>query len=326
MNLVEPFDPARYNTNASLAENLLFGTPVGPAFDINGLAANTYVLHVLDKTGLTEDLLNIGVKVAETMVEIFADGAPSEEFIEQFSFIGAEELPEFQTILGRRAKTGAAFKREDRTRLLSLPFKLIISRHRLGLIDEAFRERIVEARRVFAADLPVDLRATIEFFAEDRYNAAATIQDNILFGKLAFGEADAEQRLIAVIRQVIDALDLRRMVIEAGLDFPVGPGGSRLSSAQRQKVALARAVLKRPDALILNEATSALDGPAQMKLIRGLKEEFADRGLIWALHRTSLARQFQEVLIMENGRITEQGALADLDKPGTALATLMAAE
>jgi putative ABC transport system ATP-binding protein len=327
-HLVEPFDVTRYNTNASLAENLLFGTPVGPAFAIEELASNTYVQHVLDKAGLTDDLVRRGLAVAETMVEIFADGAPSEEFIAQFSFISADQLPEFQAILARLGKGGniQGLKKEDRLRLLSLPFKLIVSRHRLDAIDETLMARIIEARRIFAADLPANLRGSIEFFADDRYNAAATIQDNLLFGKLAFGEADAERRLIEVVAQVIDALDLRRTVIEAGLAFGVGPGGSRLSVGQRQKVAIARSILKRPDVVILNEATSALDGPAQVKLIDILKEELAGRSLIWVLHRASLARQFQEVLVMDHGQLVEQGALAELDKPGTKLHELLAAE
>ena len=327
MNLVERFDPTRYNTNASLAENLLFGTPVGPAFAMEELATNTYVLRVLDKAGLTDDLVQRGLKVAETMVEIFADGAPSEEFIAQFSFISADQLPDFQAILARLGKDGVkGLKREDRARLLSLPFKLIVSRHRLDAIDETLMGRIVEARRILAADLPEQLRGSIEFFADDRYNAAATIQDNLLFGKLAFGEADAEKRLIEVVAEVIDALDLRRTVIEAGLAFQVGPGGTRLSVAQRQKVAIARCMLKRPDVLILNEATSALDGPAQVRLIDVLKEEFAGRGLIWVLHRASLVRQFEEALVMEHGRLVEQGTPGDLGKPGTKLSELLKAE
>jgi len=85
-------------------------------------------------------------------------------------------------------------------------------------------------------------------------------------------------------------------------------------------------MLKRPEVLILNEATSALDGPAQVNLIEMLKEEFAGRGLIWVLHRASLVRQFTEALVMEHGSLVEQGALADLDKPGTKLSELMAAE
>ncbi|HTZ76324.1 MAG TPA: ABC transporter transmembrane domain-containing protein [Stellaceae bacterium] len=326
-HLVEPFDAGRYNTNASVAENLLFGTPIGPAFDIGGLSTNTYVLQVLDKAGLTDTLVARGAKVAETMVEIFADGAPSDEFVSQFSFIGADELPEYQAILARMGKgEHRDLRAEDRARLLALPFKLVVSRHRLGLVDEELQERILQARRIFAENLPPALQGSIAFFGEDRYNAAASLLDNILFGKIAYGEADAETRLTAAVSEVIDTLGLRRTVIEAGLDFPVGPGGSRLSPGQRAKVAIARAVLKRPDVLVLNEATTALDGAAQAKLIQGLKQEFEGRGLIWVLHRVSLARQFQEVVVMSGGRLVAQGPLAELDKPGTHLTMLMMAE
>ncbi len=310
-----------------MAENLLFGTPIGPAFDVVGIATNTYVLQVLDKAGLTDALVERGIKVAETMVEIFADGAPERRVLQQFSFIGADDLPEYQAILARIGKgEHRELRKEDRARLLALPFKLIVSRHRLGLVDDELQERILQARRIFAEDLPAELRGSIAFFAEDSYNAAASLLDNILFGKIAYGEADAETRLNGAVAEVIDTLGLRRTVIEAGLDFPVGPGGSRLSPPQRQKVAIARAVLKRPDVLVLNESTSAVDGPAQAKLMQGLKEEFAGRGLIWVLHRVSLARQFQEVVVMSGGRLVAQGPLAELDKPGTHLTMLMMAE
>ena len=76
------------------------------------------------------------------------------EFFEQFSFISADQLPEFQAILARLGKDGIkGLKKEDRIRLLSLPFKLIVSRHRLDVIDEALEARIVEARRIFEAEL-----------------------------------------------------------------------------------------------------------------------------------------------------------------------------
>ena len=77
---VERFDPATYNRNATLAENLLFGTPVRRVFDMENLAANAYVRQVLRETGLDELLLRTGHKVAETMVELFSGLPPGHEF------------------------------------------------------------------------------------------------------------------------------------------------------------------------------------------------------------------------------------------------------
>jgi len=326
-DLVETYDVDRFNFNASVAENLLFGTPIGPAFDFEALADNTYVLQVLTKVGLIEDLVEAGKQVAETMIELFADLPPDHEFFEQFSFISASDLPEFVAILGRIGSGGlAALAKADRAKLLSLPFKLIPARHRLDVLDEAIQQRLLKARRAFRADLPAEARAQIEFFDAERYNAAASVQDNILFGKIAYGEADAPVRVPTVLAEVVDALSLRPTVIDIGLDYNVGTGGSRLSFAERQKAGIARAVLKRPDLLILNEATSALDGQAQSRVSKGLKEEFAGRGIIWVLHRASLARNFDRVLVLSNGKLQEQGPPTELDGNGSLMSLLVAAE
>jgi putative ABC transport system ATP-binding protein len=326
-NLVETYDPERFNSNASVAENLLFGTPIGPAFDFEALADNTYVLEVLTKVGLVEDLVAAGKQVAETMVELFADLPPDHEFFEQFSFINAKDLPEFVAILGRIGGAGtSALAKQDRAKLLSLPFKLIPARHRLDVLDASLQKRLLEARKVFRANLPVRDRQQIEFFDPERYNASASVQDNILFGKIAYGEADAPVRIPAVLAEVVAALSLRPTVIDVGLDYHVGTGGSRLSLAQRQQVALARAVLKRPDLLILNEATSALDGQAQSRITNGLRDEFAGRGIIWVLHRASLARNFDRILVLSSGKLEEQGRLAELEGNGSLMSLLVAAE
>ncbi|HKS89704.1 MAG TPA: ABC transporter ATP-binding protein/permease [Stellaceae bacterium] len=325
--LVESYDPGRYNTNASVAENLLFGTPIGPVFDFDALAENTYVLGVLDTAGLTEDLVAMGREIAAMMTEMFADLPPGHEFFEQFSFISADDLPEFAAILSTIDGGGiAALKREQRQKLLSLPFKLIAARHRLDVLDEGMQQRLLEARRIFRRDLPEEAKGQIEFFDPERYNAAASLQDNILVGKIAYGEADAPVRVPAVLAEVLAALGLRPAIIDAGLDYQVGSGGSRLSLAQRQRAAIARALLKRPDLLILNEATSALDGPAQAKASAGLRREMAGRGLVWVLHRAGLARNFDRILVMSGGKLAEQGTFAELDRKDSLAALLIAAE
>ena len=116
------------------------------------------------------------------------------------------------------------------------------------------------------------------------------------------------------------------LVERLGLEERVDDLPARFSRGLRQKTSIARAVLKRPDLLILNEATSALDGPAQSKVSEGLKEEVAGRGLIWVLHRASLARNFDRVLVLSNGKLEEQGSLSDLEGNGSLMSLLMAAE
>jgi putative ABC transport system ATP-binding protein len=325
--LVEPFDRDRYNKNMSLAENLLFGTPVGDRLKLNQIPGNAYFKATLDQTGVTVPLLSMGRRIAQTMVELFADLPPGHPFFEQFSFIGADDLPEFQAMLPRIEKTDVvALGPDDRAKLIALSLPYVEARHRLDLIDETMEQRLLAARRAFSENLPPELAGAVEFYDEERYNAASTLQDNILFGRLVYGQAQAGERIGRVIAEVLDSLGLRRAVLEVGLDYQVGIAGKRLTGAQRQKVDLARALIKRPDILVLSEATALLDVAAQTAVTEKILAARRGQSVIWMLHRPSLARSFDRVLVMRGGRIVEQGAAAELARPGTALHELMAAE
>ncbi len=317
VDLVEPFSAERYNTNATLAENLLFGTPVGPAFQPDTIAAHPYVRSTLAGVGLTDDLLKMGRDVAATMVELFADLPSDHEFFGQFSFISPDDLPEFQALLNRVERIGLEkVPEDDRARLLSLPFKLIPARHRLGMLDEGMQARILEARAAFARDLPEALQGSVAFFSADAYNAAASLQDNILFGKIAYGQADSVARVGAVIGSVLDDLDLRPTVMEVGLDFEVGIAGAKLSSVQRQKIGIARALLRRPDILVLNDAVATFDAAAQRRLVANILQAMAERTVIWSTQRPDIARLFPVISVMRAGRLAETGAPEELDREG----------
>lgn len=325
--LVEQFDAERYNRNATLAENLLFGTPIGKKiFDIENLAGNEYVRRVLRETGLADDLLKTGHKLAETMVELFSGLPPGHEFFERFSFIKQDDLPEVKAVLARAADAGlGAIEAADRDLLMALPFKMISARHRLDLIDEAFEARILQARRYFAAHLPAGMRGGIEFFDAARYNGAATLQDNILFGKVATGQAQAGSRIAAMLHEVLEELQLRPQVASIGLGYQVGVGGGRLSSADRQKVAIARALLRRPAVLILDQAAAVLDGGSQSRIVASVLDRRKGSCVFWALQRNDLAERFGHTLVMERGRLAEQGRFADLKSSGGALQKLLSA-
>jgi putative ABC transport system ATP-binding protein len=326
-HLVERFAPDRYNLNSSIGANLLFGTAIGPIFEGEGLARNRYVQGVLDELRLTDDLVRIGEKLARTSVELFAGMEPGHQIFEEFSFLGADELPIFERIVGRIDKTGIHdLPADEHARLLGLGLRLVAARDPLGLLDEALQQRILAARHKFASGLPAGLRSAVEFFDPERYNAAASIQENVLFGTILRGEAGSRERVNAAMGEVLDELDLRRTLISVGLDYPVGTGGLRLSEAQRQKVAIALALLKRPDLVIFNDATAVLDGATESTIIDRVKNELKDRSLVCSLHRPRLASAFDRILVMEQGRLVQQGRLDELQKEGSPLEPLMAAE
>ncbi len=324
-DLVVRFDPERFNRNASIAENLLFGTPTKDGYQAEALTENRLLRAVLSEAGLDNAMAGIGLSIAQTMVEIFADLPAGHPFFDQFSFIDADDLPDYRIMVARAEKSGIeVLAEEDRKRLMALPFNYVEARHRLGLVDQAMEDRLVAARKQFARRLGDEDPGAVEPYRPDQYNAAASLQDNILFGRLAYGQAGAEETVGTAMTEVLEQLGLRETVIKVGLDYDVGIGGKRLSGPQRQKLGLARALLKEPDLLIINEATAIMDGATQSKVLNAILDARRGRGLIWTLNRAAGARRFDRVLVMRNGRLVEQGSFSDLEGEGSELRSLMA--
>ena len=126
----------------------------------------------------------------------------------------------------------------------------------------------------------------------------------MLFGKIVYGQAQATQRIFELLSSVLDELELRPRVIEVGMRAECGIGGNRLSAPQRQKLALARALMKRPDILVLHDATMPLDSFEQPLLRDALLEACEGQTLIWALQSEEWADRFDHVLSMSESRVT----------------------
>jgi putative ABC transport system ATP-binding protein len=323
-SLIEPFNADRYNKNLSVGENLLFGTPVGKTFDGDNLAADPYMQSVLQRTELDRDLLRMGLSIAETMVELFSGLASDNPLFEQYSFISADELPNVRLLLQRLGGKGAeAVPDADRPRLTTLPLRYIEARHRLGLIDTEMEGRLLAARRAFAAGLPENLQSSVEFYDVTRYNSAANLQDNILFGRLVYGQARAEARIGTLISEVLSTLDLRDSVIDVGLEYNVGVAGKRLPATHRQKLGIARALIKRPQLLVVNEAVAVFDGRTQDRIRDNILASANGRGVVWIANRPSQAETFERIVVMKGGRIEAQGSPEELQAKGGLYCELM---
>ncbi len=321
--LIEPFDPWRYNTQASIGENLVFGTPIGDAFNFRALGGNPVLRRVLAAQRLDADLFDMGREIAATIMEVFEGLEADNPLFEQLSLMEPEQFPDYQSALKRLGNRKFAQARAgDQAIFLDLAFGYVEARDRLGLLDRERIDRLLEARHLFH-DMLGDDQRDIAFYDPKHYNVAATIKDNVLLGRVAYGIVEADVRITAMVQSIIDDLGLRPMVFQAGLAFNIGSGGKRLSAVQRQKLALARAILRRPDLLVAHRPLGQLDGRAQATILKKVMTlasagEGRGFGILWSLEHPELGQQFQRVIRMEHGRnVTDRndrGSVVDVQE------------
>jgi putative ABC transport system ATP-binding protein len=300
--LVEPFDAERYNAQAAVAENILFGVPTSRALIGRNLAEHGGFRDALHREGLTEPLSAMGARIAETMVEIFRGLPPGHPLFEQFSFIGADELPEYEAVLRRHAGRDRPFRGDDLTRVLALPLAYIEPRHRLGLLDDALKARIVAGRKAVREVLTRSGDPGVEFYDPERVCAAAPLKDNLLFGRVSHSIANAQARVTEAITAVVDKLGLRSAIERVGLDHQVGPAGRMLTAPQRASVNLVRCLVKRPDLMVVDGALAPFGETHASRLLALLRELFSTRSLFAVVPNETAAKDFDTVIRFRDGK------------------------
>lgn len=162
------------------------------------------------------------------------------------------------------------------------------------------------------------LRRQIAYVPQETFLFSDTIRNNLLLG-LEGGNLPSDETLEQVLKvcccEFVQALPF-------GLDSMLEENGANLSGGQRQRLAIARALLRKPQLLILDEATSALDAATEAQIQQSLAENCPDMAIVFVTHRLDMARQCSKILVLDHGKLTEQGEHTELLARGGCYAAL----
>ncbi|HET9413770.1 MAG TPA: ABC transporter transmembrane domain-containing protein [Pseudolabrys sp.] len=163
---------------------------------------------------------------------------------------------------------------------------------------------------------PAALRSRIALVPQDSIVFATSVRDNIQFGRPDASAAEIEKAAEAAHA----AEFIRRLPL--GFDTPLGERGVTLSGGQRQRIAIARAILRKAPLLLLDEATSSLDAESETLVQQALKRLMLNRTSIVIAHRLATVQSCDRILVIDNGRVVEEGTHASLASAGGLYARL----
>jgi ATP-binding cassette subfamily B protein len=150
------------------------------------------------------------------------------------------------------------------------------------------------------------LQGNLGMVLQQPYLFSGTVRENIRYGRL--NATDAEVEAAARMTNAHEFI----MQLEKGYDTPVGEGGNKLSTGQKQLVALARAIIADPQIFVMDEATSSVDTHAERAIQNAVERVLANRISFVIAHRLSTIKSADRILVIDAGRIVEEGSHHDL--------------
>jgi putative ABC transport system ATP-binding protein len=310
-SLIESFDEKNFLSYQSLGVNLVFGFSLTTDPEEKLLMAHPGILDILDRLGLLIPLAMVGQTLIRATMEIFNQDL-RDEFFTKITPISPEEFP----MLGRLAEIRQSIReldRKDLSLLIELALRYVPAAHPIITLPGPFTDYIVRCRDSLRKSLDETYSQLFCFIDPARFCWKHSVFQNIIFGSIRTEIAHAEETVRTAVLGTIEDLGMKDLVVLKGLDCQVGAQGSFLSGGQKQKLCLARTLLKKPSILILDEITSGLDNKSKAKVQELIKHHLAGKCTIFSVvHRLETVKDYDRIVVMRAGKIVEVGTYEEL--------------
>ena len=310
---VEFYTLESYHYNSNVGENIIFGSSTNPQFGPHLLPENKNFLIFLKQEKLLQPLLNLGVALAREAVDLFSGLDRMDLFFEK-SPVSAEHLKECENIISTlKYNDTDLLSKQKKALLLSIALKFTPSLHTMTNLPEELKTQILQARQQFPEWCNKIAPGLFNFYSEKSYLPNQSILNNIFFGKIRPGLPGAQEVINQSITHLLIEEDYLETIAKIGMQFNVGNMGDKLSGGQRQKLAIARVLLKQPKVILMDEATSALDNKSQTRIQRLMTTRWkGKRTVIAVVHRLDIIADFDKIAVTKAGKIIEFGTYQDL--------------
>ncbi len=305
-DVVEFWDRDKFNDNATVAENVLFAMPKSGPGRLKDMVMAPEIRGVLQGTPAGFALANIGLDVVAAMTELLRTVSADSRLMKDMNFFRIEDLPDYERIVARAAEKGLEnVKMRDRARLAGVAFELNPARHRLGVMNDKWRAAVLEAREMMEPVRSAD--GPLVAFDSHKFIPGLSLRDNLLVGRPRLNRRDRWGKIDDFLKVALHELNLEQEVKVAALDTPISSGGAGMSSSSRMRLALIRALVRKPRFLILDgvAATASAD---DVKLFELIISQLGEIGLLYGVTTDVGARRLDRTIVIEMGRMVQNGS------------------
>ena len=329
---IERFDVNLFLTHTTLYGNLVFSDALPDALAPDAICGNARFLDFLTAYALDEALMALGHRIIQQSMVVLKNLTDDPYFFKATP-IPSKDMTHFEQLLQKHPTFRPnEINRSDQQKLLALALTFIPAEHKIAVISTHLKEKIIQFRKAFLKEfIGIDfdqcekISTAFPIYCPDSYTPTRSVMENLLFGSVRTSYASAWPQIKAVVATTLHEHEaVFNALIDVALDYETGSQGSKLSGGQKQKIAIARALIKSPPLLILDEATASLDNRSQQRIQAYITDYFKGCStVISVIHRLDLLPNYDRILVLKEGKIIEQGRYNELMEKKGALHELV---